>query len=210
MDVKRFLKELGKRKPELMDSEHFSKFAVFLPLLKKNDEYHLLFEIRSMQLRNQPGEICFPGGKMEPDDRTAKETALRETSEELGIPIASLSDIFPLDYMITGFGKRIIYPYVGVIEHGEEIRPNPQEVENVFTVPLSYLQSVEPDCYKIDFKVAPEKNFPFHLIPGGKNYKWQIRQIKEYFYYYQDYVIWGLTASILKHFLDLAAELANE
>lgn len=210
MDVKRFLKGLGDRKPAIMGSEHFSKFAVFLPLLKMNNEYHLLFEVRSMQLRHQPGEICFPGGKMEPDDRTAKETAMRETSEELGIPITSLSEVYPLDYVIPGFGKRIIYPYVGLIEQGTEIRPNPQEVETVFTVPLSYLQSVEPECYKINFKIAPEKNFPLHLIPGGKNYNWQIKQMDEYFYYYKDYVIWGLTASILKHFLDLTAKSAKE
>src|SRR5690625_6241933 len=81
-----------------------------------------------MNLRNQPGDICFPGGKIDQSDRTAKHTAIRETSEELGIPATHIYDIIPLDYIVSHFG-RIIYPYMGRVINYGQMSPNPYEVE---------------------------------------------------------------------------------
>lgn len=194
--------KLTNRKVQILGIEEFAKFAVLLPIVEKNNEPHILFEVRSRQLRHQPGEICFPGGKKEPFDKNAIETAVRETSEELGIPASSIKDIVPLDYLVTPYGK-IIYPFAGVIVDHDKIKPNPDEVEEVFLVPLSYLQKAEPEIYEVHCKMVPEKNFPFQHIIGGENYRWSARSIKEHFYFYEDKVIWGLTARILAHFLDL-------
>ena len=72
-----------------------------LPLIEINNETHVLFEVRSLNLRRQPGEICFPGGKIEQDDVDQRQCAIRETSEELGIHESDIENVIPLDYMLN-------------------------------------------------------------------------------------------------------------
>ncbi|MBG9589799.1 NUDIX hydrolase [Cytobacillus firmus] len=208
MEIEKLAKRLRNRTPIILGSERFSKFAILLPLVEINNEVHVLFEVRSLKMRRQPGEVCFPGGRIDPEDRDEEHTAIRETSEELGVDEDSITNVSPLDYMIS-FGQ-IIYPYAGIIQNPDKIVPNPDEVEEVFTVPLSFLKKVKPETYHVNFKVEPEENFPFDLIAGGENYNWQTRRAEEVFYYFQDKVIWGLTARILKHFLEIITEDFNE
>ncbi|MFP7300020.1 NUDIX hydrolase [Neobacillus niacini] len=194
--------KLKNHTPDILGGEKFSKYAVMVPLIQIGDEIHVLFEIRSLQLRRQPGEICFPGGRIDPQDMDEKSAAIRETMEELGISSENISEVFPLDFMITPFGM-MIYPYAGMIESPEKIQPNPAEVGEIFTVPLTYFIENAPDIYHINFKVEPEENFPFDLIVGGENYNWRTRSLDEYFYLYEEKVIWGLTAKILSHFIEI-------
>ncbi|WP_028400564.1 NUDIX hydrolase [Ectobacillus panaciterrae] len=205
MDIEKLIAKLSARTPAILGMEQFSKFAVLLPLIKKNNEIHILFEVRSANLRRQPGEICFPGGRIDESDKNPQHAAIRETSEELGLPKSAVTNVFALDYMVSPFGT-IIYPYVGVIADSYEIQLNPSEVGEIFTVPLTQLQIEKPAIYKTNYKVEPEQNFPFDLIAGGENYNWQTRSMNEYFYHYEGKVIWGLTARILKHFLDVLGE----
>lgn len=197
--------KLSNRETQILGSGEFSKYAVLLPIIEKNHEPHILFEVRSYQLRRQPGEICFPGGRKDPHDKDEMYTALRETMEELGVEQSRITNIVPLDYLVTPFGT-IIYPFAGTISQHTRIKPNPGEVEEVFTVPLSFFEKATPEIYEVNCKMEPEENFPFEHIIGGKNYQWQTRSIKEYFYFYEDKVIWGLTARILTHFLDVLRE----
>jgi coenzyme A diphosphatase NUDT7 len=192
--------------PSILGQQRVSKFSILLPIIQKDDDLHLLFEVRSHQMRRQPGEICFPGGRVDQEDQKEKDTAIRETIEELGVDEGDLSQVFPFDYMVSPFGMRV-YTYVGFIEKEEaELDPNPAEVEEVFTVPLSFFLETEPEVYRVNFEVKPEENFPFDLIPGGRDYEWSTRQFEEYFYKYEDKVIWGLTASVLYHFVEMMRE----
>ncbi|WP_025027039.1 NUDIX hydrolase [Caldalkalibacillus mannanilyticus] len=193
---------LSQHQPAMMGIEKCKKYAVLIPLIEINGEVHILFEIRAESLRRQPGEICFPGGKVDTTDNNEQFTALRETSEELGISIDHIRNLFPLDYLLTPFGS-IIYPFVGTIVSPEEIAPNATEVSDIFTVPLHFFLTKPPESHKIYFKVEPEADFPFDSIPGGREYKWQARTLHELFYYFEDKVIWGLTARILKHFIEV-------
>ncbi|MGM0854252.1 MAG: NUDIX hydrolase [Bacillota bacterium] len=203
MDVNEILKLFKERTPGVLGSETFSEYAILLPLIEVNGQTHVLFEVRSLNMRRQPGEICFPGGRIDRSDSDEKAAAIRETSEELGIHTDTISDVYPLDYIVSPFGT-IIYPYVGKINVSlKELKPNQAEVEEIFTTPLTYLQEREPDLYNIKFKMEPEESFPFKQIPGGENYNWQARTMKEHFYYYEDKVIWGLTARVLHHFVKL-------
>ncbi len=202
MEIEKISEKLRNRKPKILGSEDYSKFAVLLPLIQKNNEIHVLFEVRSLQLRRQPGEVCFPGGKVDVTDKDERHTALRETTEELGIDVDSIKNVFPLDYMISPFGM-IIYPFVGFIKNSDDIKHNPSEVGEVFTVPLSFLKETDPEIFKVNFKIEPEESFPFNQIVGGENYNWQLRNMEEYFFYYEDKVIWGMTARILQHFLQI-------
>ncbi|RFU64891.1 NUDIX hydrolase [Peribacillus glennii] len=202
MEIQNVVSKLKAHTPTILGSESFSKYAVLLPLIQKEDGIHILFEVRSLTLRRQPGEICFPGGRIDPQDKNEKGAAIRETIEELGIDKGNISEVYPVDYMISPFGM-IIYPYVGFIRCPESIKTNPAEVGEVFTVPLSFFLNNEPKVYHINFRAEPEENFPFDLVAGGENYNWQTRKMDEYFYLYEERVIWGLTARILAHFVEI-------
>ncbi|KGM45240.1 CoA pyrophosphatase [Neobacillus niacini] len=194
--------KLKNHTPNILGSGKFSKYSIMVPLIQKEDGIHVLFEVRSLQLRRQPGEICFPGGRIDPEDIDEKNAAIRETIEELGINRENLSEVYPLDFMISPFGM-MIYPFAAIIKEPEKIQPNAAEVGEIFTVPLTYFIENDPDIYHINFKVEPEENFPFDLIVGGENYNWRTRAIDEYFYLYEEKAIWGLTAKILSHFIDI-------
>lgn len=202
MEVKTIISKLNDHTPSVMGSKQFSKYAVMLPLIQKDKGMHVLFEVRSLKLRRQPGEICFPGGKIDTQDLDERSAAIRETCEELRIKKGDIHNVFPLDFMISPFGM-MIYPFVGLIKSPEMIHPNPTEVGEIFTVPINFFLQTPPDIYHINFKVEPEENFPFDLIVGGENYNWRTRSNDEYFYKYDDKVIWGLTAKILYHFIEI-------
>ncbi|MGM0900973.1 MAG: NUDIX hydrolase [Bacillota bacterium] len=202
MGAEHIFNKLKGRNPKILGQEDFFRVSVLLPLVEKDGEIHVLFEVRASHMRRQPNEVCFPGGKMDKNDQSEMHCAIRETTEELGIQEQDISNVIPLDYLVSAFGT-IIYPFVGFIDDLTKLRPNPDEVGSVFTVPLSYLQQTEPDRYKINFEVKPEDGFPFDLIVGGENYNWQTRHVDELFYTYEGNVIWGLTARILTHFLEL-------
>ncbi|MGJ9459078.1 NUDIX hydrolase [Oceanobacillus sp. CF4.6] len=202
MDSSTIIGKLQNRIPSIMGHENFRKSAVLVPLVEIDNETHLLFEVRSLNMRSQPGDICFPGGRIDRGDPDPKYCAIRETTEELGIHSENIKDVIPLDYVVNDLG-RIIYPFVGRIANINEIIPNKSEVEEVFTVPLSYLLNTEPEQYKVNFHITPEDDFPFHLIVGGEDYNWQVRHINEIFYKYEEKVIWGLTAKILTHLIGL-------
>jgi len=208
MNIIKVIEKLKGREPSILGHELLLKYAVLLPLIEVQNETHILFEVRSMSLRRQPGEICFPGGKIDLEDFDQRQCAIRETSEELGINEDDIHDVIPLDFMLNT-ANNIIYPFIGTITKPEQISPNLSEVGEVFSVPLSYFRKTKPKIYKINFQIEPEVDFPFDLIMGGENYQWQIRHMDEYFYQYDGKVIWGLTARILAHFLDLL-DLENE
>jgi 8-oxo-dGTP pyrophosphatase MutT (NUDIX family) len=202
MNADKLLDEISGRKPGILGENGFLRFAVLLPLVDMDGEIHVLFEVRASHLRRQPGEVCFPGGKMDKGDPDEKHCAIRETTEELGIFENDIQKVIPLDYMVSAYGT-IIYPFVGIIANTEDMRPNEDEVGEIFTVPLSFFLNTKPDIHTIHYHVKPEDGFPFDLIVGGENYKWQTRQMDEYFYHYDGKVIWGLTARVLLHFIDL-------
>ena len=202
MDLESIFSKLANHTPTVLGIEQFSKYAVLLPLIKKEGEVHVLFEVRSQLLRRQPGEVCYPGGRIDSEDDSEKKAAIRETVEELGLNEKDITHVYPLDFFISPFGM-IIYPYVGVIENIDRMNPNPAEVGEIFTVPLSFFLKNTPDIFHVNFKAEPEENFPFEWIIGGQNYNWQTRQLDEYFYTYENKVIWGLTARILSHFIEL-------
>jgi len=202
LDIDNIIQQVKNYEATLLNEKQIQNYAVLLPLLEKNGETHLLFEVRSMQMRSQPGDVCFPGGKVEKTDKDEKHGALRETSEELGIPIKQISDVYPLDVMALSL-DRIIYPFIGKLPPHIELQPNKHEVAEIFTIPVNFLLENKPKKYKVTLKAIPEEDFPYHLIVGGKDYDWSHRTIYQYFYTYGEYVIWGLTAKIILNFLHI-------
>jgi len=200
LDLSQLQKRLSlKTKLGIIGEDQAIKAAVLIPLIKKNDEWELLFEMRSIKLKNQPGDICFPGGKQEELDDNPQYTAVRETSEELGIPTASIQVLGSLDIYVPSSGI-IIYPYVGII-HTLDFQINQDEVDEIFTIPMSWLLEAKPDVHHILFNPQPSEDFPYERIALGKEHKWKPRQIDELFYHYGNHSVWGMTARILQHFI---------
>lgn len=179
----------------------FQDFAVLIPLYEAHGAIHVLFEVRSKNLSSQPGEICLPGGRLEPDE-TLENTALRETCEELGIcpdKVTLLGGGAPL---ITPF-RYAIHPFVGFLSpfaYPEDVHMNPDEVSSVFSVPLDWLRTQEPLAYNVTTHFDFPQDFPYHMIQNGRQYAWKSAVYPILFYEYGDTIIWGMTAKIIHDF----------
>lgn len=167
--------------------------AVLVPLLYRGEEPELLFEQRSFLLEHQPGEVCFPGGRVEGDE-TPEEAALREICEELLVTPEQVRILAPLNAFYSSTDQNIS-AFVCRLE-GYQGTFSEDEVEKVFTIPLNWFLEHEPDRYETVRTVIPGEDFPYELIPGGKNYPWKKITHIVPVYPDTDPVIWGLTARI--------------
>lgn len=194
---------LNNRQRGLLGFKDARRTAVLVTLQPNEDgELQVLFEHRSHTLRRQPGEISFPGGHVEPGDETEAETAVREASEELGVPASEIQLVGALDVFAPS-SSLLVFPFVGFIPQGLVLHPNEDEVAEVFTVGYERLQNFQPDVYDVLLQPQFPDDFPYHLIPQGRNYSFRTSMQQQYFFNVDGWVIWGLTAKILKHFLDL-------
>ena len=171
--------------------------AVLIPLIEKEGELCILFEVRQAGIR-QGGEICFPGGMIEAHE-TAEEAAVRETAEELLIPEENIEVIAPM-HMIGGPGGAELSSCLGIL-HGYTGTFAKREVDHVFTVSLSWFASHAPRICDGAMAVDLAEDFPYELIPGGRDYPWHRIPRRFYFYESEGGVIWGITAELLYHAL---------
>uniref|UniRef100_A0A8B9ZF39 Peroxisomal coenzyme A diphosphatase NUDT7 n=1 Tax=Anas platyrhynchos TaxID=8839 RepID=A0A8B9ZF39_ANAPL len=175
----------ARRLRELDVADKFSrlplpKASVLLPLVVRAGRLCLLLTLRAPQLRRSPGEVCFPGGKSEENDKDEIDTALREAKEEVGLPPEKVEVICRL---VPGIDKMnyLVTPVVGFIEDTFQATPNPDEVSDVFVMPLEYF--IRP----LNYMALPYKTssgyltwmhcFTYHDHERNKSFK-----------------IWGLTA----------------
>ncbi|HEY9151243.1 MAG TPA: CoA pyrophosphatase [Anaerolineales bacterium] len=112
--------------------------AVLIPLLQQDDEWHLLFTRRTDKVESHKGQVSFPGGGCDEGEATPEETALREANEEVGIDPQKVRVLGRIANMITITSFRVT-PVVGMIEWPTVLRLGKDEVERVFTIPLSWL-----------------------------------------------------------------------
>ena len=173
--------------------------AVLLPLVADRGELSLLFEERNASIP-QGGEICFPGGHVEAGERP-DEAALRETAEELLLDRERIELVSPL-HLLSGERGREIYSFLGVL-HGYEDTWEKDEVSRAFLLPLRWFREHPPEIHECKTVVAAGEDFPYDLIPGGRDYPFAAGRQRMYFYRSPEGVIWGLTAKLLWHFLRL-------
>lgn len=183
--------------------EHgYHHFSILVPLID-GEEPELLYEVRAQKLNRQPGEICFPGGMIEPGE-TPEQCALRETREEVGIPEESVRIVCKLDSVFSTAGSQL-HCYLGVIDRQtfEQLQPCPNEVEEVFTVPVNELLEMEPEVYQSQLIQEPDADFPYDKVTGGKPYPWRCGTSPVPIYYVGERVIWGLTGRITKQLMEV-------
>ncbi len=189
------LEELRGRKPSLIDMGSYRRSAVVIPLIKTESGYEVLFEVRAIGLKHQPGEICFPGGGCNRDE-AAEAAARREICEELLLSPEQIRLEAPMDIFISPFNM-IIYPYLGTLR-GYQGTFSRDEVLEVFTVPLRFFMENEPRIYYNNVYTEPPENFPWDKVQDGYKYRWNTGKYPVAFYEYENRVIWGITARIMR------------
>lgn len=171
--------------------------AVLVPLVQLSSGPALLYEVRSGSV-HQPGEICFPGGRVEPGENPV-DTALRETYEEMALAphCITLTGLLPTD---TLAGGRRVQPVVGTLpaEALQKICPADAEVASFFTVPLAWLRA-HPARWYNHVPGAPAPDTPPILQGFFQHYD---RTLRTRYWEYDSHGIWGLTARITQSLLD--------
>ncbi len=160
--------------------------AVLVPLVARPEGIQVLLTRRTEHLSDHAGQISFPGGRVEPDDRSAMETALRETEEEIGLPRQQVELLGALREYFIPTGYRVV-PVVGWITPPFDLAPDPSEVAETFEAPLAYF--FDPDRHVIQQDVRNGRLRQYYAIP------------------WRHHNIWGATAGIL---VDLYQVLASE
>ncbi len=161
--------------------------AVLVPLVERAEGVTVLFTLRTSTLTAHAGQISFPGGRREPEDRSPDDTALRETEEEIGLSRDRIEVVGQLDTYVTRTGFRVT-PVVGLVRPPFALDPDPTEVEEVFEVPLSFiLDPANPQRHSRTFMGAERY---FYAFP------------------YQQRYIWGATAGMLVNLRDVLREMS--
>jgi len=150
--------------------------AVLVPLVRRENGLTVLLTRRTAHLNEHAGQISFPGGRSEPGDAYAAETALREAAEEIGLAAERVEVLGELHQYVTVTGYRVT-PVVGLVTPPLELRLDDFEVAEVFEIPLEFL-------------LDPANQLRNRIVHGG-------RERHYYAIPYQQYYIWGATAGML-------------
>ena len=212
-NLKKLVSNLPKH-PNVLGRHRFFNSAVLIPLVKIKGEYHLIFQKRAANIR-QGGDICFPGGGFEEGvDDTFKDTALRETQEELGIERKDIKVLGQLDTYVAPIGT-VIESFVARVKKKafKNMKIDPSEVEKVVTIPISFFKEHEPEEYTLSHEIQPYKInddgeieilFPVEELGLPDTYKkpWGNKRHKIWVYKYEGEVIWGITSVLIKEFIE--------
>ncbi len=170
---------LASFQPRVISDESLLHAAVLMPIVETDAGLILLLTRRTEIVRYHKGQVSFPGGARDGDE-PLQVTALRETAEEIGI-LPNQVEILGQFHQYVSSSKYRVTPFVAVVSPGFQLLPNPAEVAYVLQVPLRFFLENQPECRTLERM-------------GQK--------VSVYFYEYRKEVIWGLTASIVKEFVE--------
>jgi 8-oxo-dGTP pyrophosphatase MutT (NUDIX family) len=143
--------------------------AVLVPLVNRSTGLQVLLTQRSAALPDHPGQISFPGGRVETEDASLDATALREATEEVGLPSSQVSVIGHLPEYETVTGYRVT-PVIGWVEPPFTLTPDPIEVADVFEVPLAFV--LDPANQQRHFRMVGTRRRDYWAIAYGERYIW--------------------------------------
>ena len=173
---------LAKRVVERADGTGLMPSAVMVLLYPKGGEYCILLNKRSDQVEHHKGEISFPGGARDPEDRDSLETALRETEEEMGINRDDITVIGEMDEVVTR-SNFLINVFTGTIKYPYPFKPSAIEIAEVLEFPVSAL--IDPANRRTETRW--DDGHP----------------ATSYSYVHQEHVVFGATARILQCCIDI-------
>lgn len=155
----------------------FRDAAVLVPVVDRRPDATVILTQRTAHLRKHSGQVAFPGGAVDPEDLTAVHAALREAAEEIGLAASRVEVVGRLPDYRTGTGYRIT-PVLATIEPPFDLKINPDEVADVFEVPLSFL--MDPANHRRESRDWEGHRRYFYTMP------------------FEDRFIWGVTAGIIR------------
>lgn len=161
-----------------------TRASVLMPLVQREHGLTMLLTERTIHLTDHAGQVSLPGGRAEPEDASAIDTALRETEEEIGLARRHVEVLGTLPDHFTGTGYRVT-PVVGLVHPPFELKADPFEVEEIFEVPLAFLMD-GMNHQRRSFDAPGVDRRTFYTMP------------------YDRFFIWGATAGMLRnlfHFL---------
>lgn len=169
------------------DDSSYLHAAVLIPLFRENGKLHVILTKRTNRVEHHKGQISFPGGSVDEEDGSLKETALREAHEEIGLLKKDVEVLGQIDDVFTVASNFIVHPFVGLIPHPYPFRINPDEVESVIQTPLE-LFLPNSTAHKNDAIEA-----------DGMTYYGPVFQ-------YRGEIIWGATARIMENLFEIIGE----
>ncbi len=173
---------LAERVVERIDGAELTPAAVMVLLYPKDGEYCILLNKRSEQVEHHKGEISFPGGARDPEDRDSLETALRETEEEMGIKRDDITVLGEMDEVATRSQFRV-QVFAGTIEYPYKFSPSAIEIAEVIEFPVPAL--MDPANRRVETR-------------------WESGQpVTSYSYVHEEHVVFGVTAKILQRCIEL-------
>jgi 8-oxo-dGTP pyrophosphatase MutT (NUDIX family) len=180
----RLRRAIGEYDRQYLTIEGARAAAVLIPVIAGPNPT-LVFTVRTDTLPSHKGQISFPGGSVDPGDATPAQTALRETQEELGLEPGEVDVLGELDTFPTFVSGYVVTPVVGWLSRSPKLTPNPAEVAEVLHVPISELSE----------EIRAEPGFAH----AGQTYPTEA-------WIWNDYVIWGVTARIVRGFLQVLGD----
>lgn len=164
--------------PRLAPAPLYQPAAVLIPVINRDDALSVVLTQRADFLAQHPGQIAFPGGKIDQEDATAADAALREAHEEITLLPHQVRVIGTLNPYLSGSGYHIT-AVIGVVDAAASFQPNPHEVADIFEVPFAHLMAKG----RLRQEIRPFRDF----------------QRAIYSITYQDRYIWGITAGLIRH-----------
>ena len=180
---------LAQRTPITAAPDGLMPAAVMLLLYRKDGQYCVLLNKRSMTVEHHKGEMSFPGGARDPEDADFEATALRETHEEMGISPDDITILGRLDDNVTR-SNFLVKVFVGTIPYPYEFLPSSIEIAEVVEIPIGVLR--DPATLRWDSRIEDGKRVAVRS------------------YGYQQHLVYGATAKILDQFLDIIEDRLNK
>jgi 8-oxo-dGTP pyrophosphatase MutT (NUDIX family) len=183
-DLPRLIKAvLSRRTPKLMEDKDalYRHGAVLIPLFRDDREYKVLFTKRTDTVEAHRGQISFPGGRIDEEDRSLLDTALRETEEEIGMPREAVTVLGRSDDVRTLSSNYIVHPFVGLIPYPYPFRLNAGEVKRLVEIPFRLFLDTE------------------EIIPV----EYDGRIYQNLAYQHDGEVVWGATARIMRNLVEI-------
>ena len=185
--IRTIREKMNRYRPRLLPLD-LPEAAVLMPFTEQPDP-ELILTVRAAAMPTHAGEVAFPGGKRDQQDRNLLETALRESEEEVGLASELVEVLGPLSPIPSRYGMKVT-PFVGVVDPHVVLDADSREIRSIFRVPWSFFLETEPEL---------SSPIDFHG-----------RQFRIPSYWYDDKRIWGLTAFMIAELLNHAFDAGIE